>query len=277
MATARAMQFVQPRQAQMVEVDLASPGPGQVAVRMLASSLCNHPELRSFYGGQPGGYGSSYPMAPGEPGHEGVGEVTDVGEGVTELAVGDIVVMTGHGGEATHRSHLLRKAETLARIQPDGRDAKAASILEMFGCAYHCIRAGWKEPGGYDNARVAVIGAGAIGLCSVQILRLWPAREVNVLDVYASKLELAAHLGATATVPVPPGAEPQKLGAELGVFDIVVKCSGYAPRGIAWPAPWPGGSSSTLVSVPIHTRSIKGGGSLDTRPSTTLASYPPRS
>ena len=203
---------------------------GQALVRMLASSLCNHPELRSYYGDQPAGYGSHYPMAVGEPGHEGVGEIIALGEGAgaTNLAVGDIVAMTGHGGDPTHRSHVLKQADTLARILPDGRDPKPASILEMFGCAYHCIRAVWNEPHAYDDARVAVIGAGAIGLCSVQMLRLWPARQVTALDVRADKLRLAARLGATETVEVPSDTDAEQLAADLGGFDVVVECTGQA-------------------------------------------------
>ena len=45
---AKAIQFTAPQQVQMVDVDVPAPNAGQVAVRMLASSLCNHPELRSY-------------------------------------------------------------------------------------------------------------------------------------------------------------------------------------------------------------------------------------
>jgi len=223
---AKAVQFVEPRRVEIVEFEPSAPGPGQVAVRMLASSLCNHPELQSYRGGQPAGYGSHYPMALGEPGHEGIGAVADVGEGVA-LQAGDLVAMTGHGGDPTHRSVVIKDADTLAVIRPDGRDPAAASILEMFGCAYHCVRAGWTQPPGFDDARVAVIGVGAIGLCCVQILRLWPVRELLALDVRSDKLELATRLGATRTLQVPEEAEPEALAEELGTFDLVVECSGH--------------------------------------------------
>lgn len=145
MAKTKAIRFVAPGQVEMVELATPPPGPKQALVRMLASSLCNHPELRSYRGGEFAGYGSKYPMLAGEPGHEGVGEVAATGEGVTEVAVGDLVVMTGHGGDPTHRSTLLRRVDTLAKILPEEREAKAASILEMFGCAYHCVRVGWNH------------------------------------------------------------------------------------------------------------------------------------
>jgi threonine dehydrogenase-like Zn-dependent dehydrogenase len=224
--SAKALQFVEPGKVRLIETEFRPPGPGELAVRMLASSTCNHSELRSFHGGTPAGYGSRYPMAPGEPGHEGVGEVTAVGDDATDFGVGDIVAMTGMGGEPTHRSGVLRLADTVARIHPRGRDPKAASILEMFGCAYHCIRVGWERRGGYDNARVAVIGAGAIGLCSLQILRYWPAQSVVALDVDGTKLELASRLGAVETTLVTRGTEPEELARKLGRFDVVVECTG---------------------------------------------------
>jgi threonine dehydrogenase-like Zn-dependent dehydrogenase len=226
MKRARALQFIKPGRVELVELDVPEPGPGVALVRMLASSTCNSSELRSERGGQPAGYGSAYPMAPGEPGHEGVGEVIAVGDEVTELAVGDLVAMTGHGGDPTHRSLVLKDAATLARIEPGERDPKAASFLEMFGCAYHCLRAGWREPEGFDGARVVVVGAGAIGLCSVQVLRLWPAAAVVALDVNPARLELAAVLGATETARVPADVEPERFAETVSPADVAVECSG---------------------------------------------------
>ncbi len=226
MSDVKAIQFTAPGEVRLIGIDAPPPGIGQLAVRMLASSMCNHPELRSFHGGQPRGYGSHYPMTPGEPGHEGVGQVSAVGAEVTGFAVGDIVVMTGMGGDPTHRSHLLRRAETVAKIHPDGRDPRAASILEMFGCAYHCVRVAWKQDSGYDNARVAIIGVGAIGLCSLQIMRYWPAASITALDINQTKLELAKTLGATETIVVPRDAEPEAFARKLGRFDIVAECTG---------------------------------------------------
>ena len=227
MSMARAIQFLAPGEVKLVEVDTADPSPTQALVRMLASSCCNYPELRSFRGGSADEYGSKYPMAPGEPGHEGVGVVESIGAEVQGVAVGDVVVMTGHGGDPTHRSHLLREADTLGVIHPGERDPSAASILEMFGCAYHCVRVGWREQGGFDDARVAVIGVGAIGLCSVQLLRLWPAAEVVAFDTQAEKLALAERMGATGTVLVPTDDDAAAVAKEAGEFDIVAECSGH--------------------------------------------------
>ena len=68
------------------EVDLDPPGPGEVLVELAASGLC-HSDEHLVTGDLP----IAFPMIGG---HEGAGRVAEVGEGVTEVAVGDPVVMT---------------------------------------------------------------------------------------------------------------------------------------------------------------------------------------
>src|SRR3954447_1908452 len=67
------------------EVDLADPRAGEVLVRLVACGVC-HTDLYTASGADPSGY------APAVLGHEGAGVVEAVGEGVTDVAVGDHVV-----------------------------------------------------------------------------------------------------------------------------------------------------------------------------------------
>jgi S-(hydroxymethyl)glutathione dehydrogenase/alcohol dehydrogenase len=67
------------------EVDLDGPGPGEVLVRLHACGVC-HTDMYTASGADPSGY------APTVLGHEGAGVVEVVGDGVTDLAVGDHVV-----------------------------------------------------------------------------------------------------------------------------------------------------------------------------------------
>ncbi|MBL8265682.1 zinc-dependent alcohol dehydrogenase family protein [Steroidobacter sp.] len=76
--------YAQSRPLQIVEVELDPPGPGEVLVRMRAAGLC-HSDLSVINGDRP----RPMPMAIG---HEGAGEVVEVGAGVTNLKVGDHVV-----------------------------------------------------------------------------------------------------------------------------------------------------------------------------------------
>lgn len=67
------------------EVELSSPGPGEVLIRVRAAGLC-HSDLSVINGDRP----RPLPMALG---HEAAGTVEALGEGVADLAVGDHVVM----------------------------------------------------------------------------------------------------------------------------------------------------------------------------------------
>jgi S-(hydroxymethyl)glutathione dehydrogenase / alcohol dehydrogenase len=76
-------EFAQPLVVQ--EVDLDGPGPGEVLVRLHACGVC-HTDMYTASGADPSGY------APTVLGHEGAGVVEALGEGVSDLAVGDHVV-----------------------------------------------------------------------------------------------------------------------------------------------------------------------------------------
>src|SRR3984957_1416629 len=103
------------------EVDLADPGPGEVLVRLVACGVC-HTDLYTASGVDPSGY------APTVLGHEGAGVVERLGEGVTDLALGDHVVtlFSPQCGECVHcRSPLtnlclaIREQQNLGHL-PDG-------------------------------------------------------------------------------------------------------------------------------------------------------------
>jgi L-iditol 2-dehydrogenase len=225
MKSASAIQFVAPGQVRMVEVETPAPGPGEVLIRTIATALCNHSELRSYHGGSREAYGSRYPMLPGEPGHEGVGIVESVGADVSTFSPGDTVVLTGWGGDPAHRSMVLREVSQIAGIVPGDRDPAEASILEMFASAYHCVKRGW-EGGRYENARVGIVGMGAIGLCSLQCIRLWPVGEIVAFDLSRQKLQIAEDLGADRSFLLARDVEPDDLESSCGRFDLVVECTG---------------------------------------------------
>lgn len=75
--------FGQPLTVQ--EVEVPTPGPGQVLVKLIATGVC-HTDLHAAEGDWP-----VKPDLPLIPGHEGIGRVEAVGEGVDDLAVGDLV------------------------------------------------------------------------------------------------------------------------------------------------------------------------------------------
>jgi threonine dehydrogenase-like Zn-dependent dehydrogenase len=205
-----------PGEPEFICVERKYPNLNQVGVRIIASSLCNTSEMRSFKGGYESGYGSGYPMRPGEPGHEAVGIIENVGKDVVGFSVGDIIAMTGHGGDPCHRSYVIRNTDDIARIKQDGRNIEAAAMLEMYGCAYHCAVA----PGSlgfYEDKRVLVVGLGSMGLCTTQILSGIKNIEITAVDINEERLDKAKECGADISTT------PDKADVK---YDAVIECSG---------------------------------------------------
>ena len=231
MTKIKALHYTAPGKMNFIEIDYISPKDNEVGIRNLGTSLCNFCELHSFRGNPKAktGYGSKYPMEIGEPGHEGVGKIISVGKNVKDFKKDDIVVMTGHGGLPVFRSHVNRNTEDIAKIIPGKRNLKSAAILEMFGCAYHCLKAGWREPNGFDNARIAIIGLGAIGLCTLQIAKLLPLSNITVYDINQEKLSIAEKMGADNAFI--PSSDFNNISLEKP-YDFVIECSGHPNGGI---------------------------------------------
>lgn len=210
--------YMGPGNPVFIEEDIGKPGPGCVGIDILASSLCNTSELRSFKGGYEKGYGVQYPMVPGEPGHEAVGVINEIGADVSGFNKGDHVVMTGHGGEPCHKSHVTRKVDDIAIIYPGDRDLAQAAVMEMYGCAWHCA----VTPLGkdhYTGKNVLVQGMGAMGLCTVQILKNYKLGKITAVDLSDKRLEAAEKCGADIAV------KPDEIDKKEK-YDVIIECSG---------------------------------------------------
>lgn len=87
------------------------PGPGQVLVAVEASGLC-HTDIHAAHGDWP-----VKPTPPFVPGHEGVGLVEKLGDGVTHLAVGQRVAVPWLGKACGRCEHCRSGWETLCEDQ----------------------------------------------------------------------------------------------------------------------------------------------------------------
>ncbi len=190
-------------------------------------------------------------------GHELVGTVAEVSEGVEGFRVGDRVVVPHHvscgacafcrrGSETqcrTFRENLLlpggfaeairvlpRATSRAARLVPESVSAEAASFMEPGACVLRGIRrSGVIHPSASDTEpRVAVIqGAGSMGLLHLLVLRaVMPDCKVVVSDPVETRRALAKELGAEA-VSRPGGELGEAVTAVTGnrgadaVFDTV--------------------------------------------------------
>lgn len=125
--------YAESRPLSIEEIDLAPPGPGEVLVRIRAAGLC-HSDLSVINGQRP----RPVPMALG---HEAAGVVEHVGEGVSDLAIGDHVIMVfmpscGECAPCTHGRPALCEPGAVANGQ-GVLDTGAIRLSDAAGPIHH--------------------------------------------------------------------------------------------------------------------------------------------
>ncbi len=194
----KALQIVQPGQAELVEVPDPLAGPGQVVVRVLAVTTCPHWDMHIF-GGHPmfPGRTLEYPYTPGQPGHEACGEVAALGPEVEGLHVGQRVAIwrdQGHHRPGCYAQYVVADAENVIPA-PEHLLPESCAPLELAMCvSAHVMLAEKLEA--VAGRRVGVFGLGPSGLVCVQLLRAAGAEEIIGFDPLAARRELAVAMGA---------------------------------------------------------------------------------
>lgn len=224
---------------------MPEPGPGELVLALSVCGLCGTDLFKLAAGPEEGRV----------LGHELVGRVSAVGEGVDgRFAPGTRVVVPHHvacgacgpcragnptlcaefrrdllepGGFAERILVRRRAVEQAARIVPDSMPEEVAVFLEPAACVLRGIeRSGLGHYVGDGAGRaVGVLGGGSMGLLHLLVLRaLYPRLVVLVSDPMAERRELAERLGAVAVVPESALEGATELGAGKGldaVFDTV--------------------------------------------------------
>lgn len=152
-------------------------------------------------------------------GHEFVGEIVELGSGVSGYTVGDRVTAEGHiacgqcrncragkrhlctkavgiggGRDGAFAEYLVMPAANLWPVHDDIA-SDIAAILDPFGNAVHCALS--FDVTGED---VLITGAGPIGIMAAAVCRFIGARHVVISDINPYRLQLAAKLGIKHTV-----------------------------------------------------------------------------
>jgi S-(hydroxymethyl)glutathione dehydrogenase/alcohol dehydrogenase len=222
------------------EVEVPAPKLGQVLVKVLASGICGSQI------GEIDGVKGPDKFLPHLLGHEGCGEVVEVGEGVRRVKPGDRVVLhwrKGAGLESvapvydspigrvnagwvtTFNEYALVSENRVTAIPADFDPEIAA----LFGCA---VTTGFGVV--TNNARlaigesIAIFGAGGIGLNIVQGAALAGGYPVIALDRFDNRLELARSLGATHTINVTKADAAEEIKKIVGYdgVDVAVDNTG---------------------------------------------------
>lgn len=180
------------------QIDTPVPGPGQYLIQTLASSICNATDNHILEGIFEG-YHDHYDRQLGNGavgqvlGHEVCGRVVKLGEGCTDVRLGDRVGMyTNHGA---FQEYVLVDAHwgCTARV-PEALSDEEASICEMFDGAYRStISCANLQP----HEKVLIVGVGPMGLTATAAAVAHYA-DVYVVDFHQNRLDKALELGAKA-------------------------------------------------------------------------------
>jgi alcohol dehydrogenase, propanol-preferring len=244
------------------------PGNGQILVRIETCGLC-HTDIHAAHGDWP-----VKPEPPFTPGHEGVGIVEALGQGVTEVSLGDRVAMPWLGYACGTCDYCVSGWETLCPHQknmgysmdggfaeyaaaygryvvkvPEGIEPADASALTCAGVTtYKAVKVAGTRP----SDLVAVFGIGGLGHLAVQYATIAGGRVVAV-DLHDEKLDLARELGAEWTVNAStedPVAAIQALG---GVDQAIATAVAPKPFEQAFGALRRGGTL-VFVGLPAENR-----------------------
>ncbi len=226
----KALTVDRPHEARVIDVPAPTPGPYEVLVRVAACGICGTDVhiLRGEYLGD-------YPIIPG---HEFAGEVAAVGAQVTRFHVGDRVAVepniacdncvsclnnrqnfclnwqavgvTRAGGMAEYVTAPEKVVFDIGSLSYE-----AGAFVEPLSCVVHGIERAEIRL----TDRVAILGAGPIGLLLLQVARLRGAAHVTVVERQPARVELARKLGADAWA--------QDLGElDPASYDVVVDATG---------------------------------------------------
>lgn len=188
-----------PGKVRLDEVPVPCPEAGEVVVQVGACGICGS-DLGYI---AQGGLGGAEPLKDPLPiGHEFAGSVLSVGPGVEGVQPGMRVAVNpdhgfiGGGGPDGAMASFIRVSgarigHTLFPL-PDHVGFAEAALAEPLSVGLHGLRIMNVRPGD----KVAVLGAGPIGLCTVAMLRHLGVEDVAIFDRVESRLERARALGA---------------------------------------------------------------------------------
>jgi len=209
MATMKSVQTGPVGKIDVVDVERPVPGPKDVLMRIRACGICGTDVTFLHMGGMPSRGAAGGELVAVPLGHEPAGEIVEVGAEVTDLKVGDRVVVNpqdaptgiiGCGGKFGGMSEYLLIENAVAgksvAVFPDTVPFDVAALNEPMAVARHAVNRSEARP----SDKVVVFGAGPIGLGATIWLKLRGVEHVVVADVIPERLETALAVGADAVI-----------------------------------------------------------------------------
>ena len=227
----------EPGDVRVEQVDIPAIGPNDLLVEVAACGVCGSDIPRMNFSGA-----YRYPLICG---HEFSGHVVDAGANVAGFAQGDLVSVPpllpcrqcescaegnfslcenydyfGSRRDGAYAQFVDVPADN-ALLMPKGLDPRAAAMIDPSAIALHAVL----KCGEMTDKRVAVLGAGPIGLFAVQWAKLLGAGEVLALDLSEEKAQMARVAGADLTALT---SEEAVEFAGRG-FDVIIETAGVPP------------------------------------------------
>lgn len=237
-------ELVAQRKFQLSEQPIAEPGPGEVQVRIGAVGICGS-DLHSYGEGAIGDTPCVYPMVLG---HEPAGTVVKAGAGVTSWSAGmraalepalycyhcefcragrhnicaNIRFLSNPGVPGFFREYVNLPVANLLPI-PDSLPLDVATMIEPLAVAMHSM----KFAGIQIGDRVAVFGAGPIGLLTIGCLKAAGAGRIWAVEPLAHRRRMALALGADAAIDPNQVDAAREIFAEAGNrgVDCAIDCA----------------------------------------------------
>ena len=219
--TMKAIVAYEPGDYRLEEVAVPEIGEGEMLVKVEACGICAG-DLKAF-DGAPSFWGDAtqpaYIKAPMIPGHEFVGHVVKLGEGVKGFEIGDRVISEQivpcwdcrfckrgqywmcqkhdlygfqsnvNGGMA---EYMKFTKEAINYKVPVDLPIEKAILIEPYACSYHAVERAQIELGDV----VVLAGAGTLGLGMIGAIKKSGPGKLIVLDLFDDRLELAKQFGA---------------------------------------------------------------------------------
>ncbi len=210
----RAVKIPEIGRAELIEVENPRAGPDEVVVKVHATGICGS-DIAAYLGTH------SFRVPPVITGHELAGTVTELGEGVQDLDVGDAVAIEPLYGcgrcefcqsgdynvcrdkrvlgasywTGSFAEYVVLPPKCLYKVPP-GVPMSVASLIEPFCVGLHAAERARIEPG--EN--VAVLGSGTIGLMTLVSVLQYKPQRVLCSDIRRFNLNMALFLGATHAI-----------------------------------------------------------------------------
>lgn len=236
-----------PFSIEIKNVNRPKPGPDEALVKVHCIGVCGS-DIHYYEHGKIGRYEVKSPIILG---HELAGVVVEVGDQVTNVAVGDrvavepgvtcsrcdycksgrynlcpdVVFMATPPVDGAWADYVAVRSDFLFPL-PDEMSFEEGALLEPLSVGFHAMRRGKVGP----QDRLLVVGLGPIGLLAIQAAKLFGVTEIYASDVVPFRRELALEMGATGVINPLEGDVSEQLAQLSGGkgVDVIIETSGNA-------------------------------------------------